>query len=176
MATESLSTFPAGGTPSLGADLIYANQAGVDVKMTPNQFGIYNGGVLMGTPSNPTGTTSLTGVMMGLGQLFTPGFSTRILVHISGLVANSLINDGYTIQVRYGTGTAPANGDALTGTAIGAAQSGTSLIAADKKGFSLPVIITGLTIATQYWIDISLAAVTAGTATATNISVIAHEV
>jgi len=176
MATESLSTFPAGSTPSLGADFVYTSQGGVDVKMTPNQLGLYNGGVLTGTPSNPTGTTNTGGLMMGLAQLFTPGFSTRIKIEIVGMMANSTINDGATVQIRYGTGSAPANAAALTGTAIGAAQTFTSLVAAGKSGFCLTAIVSGLTIATQYWIDVSLAAVTGGTATITNLTVTVHEV
>lgn len=177
MATESLSTFPdATLPPALGANLLYMSQGGVDVRITPNQLGIYNGSVLTGTPANPTGTTNTSGLMMGLAQLFTPGFSTRIKVDIVGMMANSTINDGATVQIRYGTGSAPANAAALTGTAIGAAQSFTSLVAAGKSGFCLTAIITGLTLATQYWLDVSLAAITGGTATITNITVTAHEV
>jgi hypothetical protein len=178
MATESLSTFPdATLPPALAANYIYAAQGGVDVKITPNQIGIYNGAVLTGTPSNPTGTAATgAAVMMGLAQLFTPGYSTRVKIEIVGMMANSTINDGATVQIRFGTGTAPTNAAALTGTAAGAAQSFSSLIAASKTGFCLSAIVTGLTIATQYWIDASLVALVGGTATITNLTVVVHEV
>lgn len=177
MATESLATFPTGSTPGLGADFVYVSQGGIDVKMTPNALGLYNGGVLTGTPANPTGTAATgAAVMMGLAQLFTPGFSTRIKVEVSFMMANSTVNDGATAQLRFGTGSAPANAAALTGTASGSGKSFTSLTAALKTCVTLTAIITGLTIATQYWLDVSLIAVTGGTATITDITLTAHEV
>ena len=90
-------------------------------------------------------------------------------------MANNTINDGATVQIRYGTGTAPTNGAALTGTQLGASQTFTALVAAQKDGFSITGIATGLTIGTAYWIDAALAAVTAGTATITGVTVTASE-
>ena len=90
-------------------------------------------------------------------------------------MANNTINDGATVQVRYGTGTAPTNGAALTGTQLGASQTFTALVAAQKDGFSITGIATGLTIGTAYWIDAAGNAVTGGTAAVTNITVTASE-
>jgi hypothetical protein len=178
MATESLSTFPhATLPPALGANLLYFAQGGVDVNITPNELGLYNGGVLTGTPANPTGTTATgAAVMMGLAQLFTPGFSTRIKVEVSFMMANSTVNDGATAQLRFGTGSAPANGAALTGTAVGSGKSFSSLTAALKTCVTLTAIITGLTLAAQYWLDVSLIALIGGTATITDVTLTAHEV
>jgi hypothetical protein len=124
----------------------------------------------------PTGTASTTSVMMAAGGAITPILSTRVLFTVSGQMANATSGDGATIDLRYGTGTAPINGAAVTGTLVGIAQTATSISAAQKSGFSISYPITGLTIGTAYWFDISLKVVTGGTATITGISASAMEV
>jgi len=128
------------------------------------------------TPAAPAGTLSTVGVMMGLAGTITPVASTRALVTISGQMSNNTINDGATVQIRHGTGAAPANAAAMVGTAIGAAQTFTALVAAQKDGFSITVPLSGLTPLTAYWLDVSLAAVTGGTATLTGLTITAVEV
>ena len=130
----------------------------------------------LSTPLNPTGTTNTTGLMMGLNQTMTPVKSGNVLVTICGVVANSTTADGATWQIRAGTGGAPANAAALTGTAYGSLQAMTYLTGVLKVPFSVTALITGLTIGTAIWIDMSLAAVTGGTATATSVAVSAVEV
>lgn len=128
------------------------------------------------TPADPTGTASTTAIMMGLAGSFTPNTSTRILVIVSGQMANTTINDGATVDLRYGTGTAPANGAAVTGTLKGKAQTMTSLVAAQRSGFCLTSVITGLTVGTAYWIDLSLMAVTGGTANVYGLTITVIEI
>lgn len=132
------------------------------------------------TPNDPTGTASTTGVMMGLAVPITPQFSGRLLVFINGNLTNSTATagDGAKAQIRYGTGTAPANAAALTGTTAGSIQ--TSVLeratANDLQTFALTALVTGLTLGTAVWLDISLAAIVGGTAIAKNLSVTAVEI
>ena len=58
---------------------------------------------------------------------------------------------------------------------VGLAQTTTALVAADKHGFTLQGVVTGLTLGTAYWFDVSLLSVTAGTSTVTQISAVAME-
>src|SRR5271157_655935 len=81
----------------------------------------------LSTPLNPSGTTNTTGLMMGLNQTMTPVKSGNVLVTICGVVANSTTADGATVQIRAGTGAAPTNAAALTGTAYGSLQTMTFL-------------------------------------------------
>lgn len=136
------------------------------------------------TPSNPMGTTSATGAMMGLDGSITPVNSGQILIVLSGEVNNSGAGNGANFQIRYGTGTAPGNGIALTGTAVGRLGNMTNdqisgllaTLTPGKKPFSLNSYITGLIVGTAYWIDISLAAIGGGTATVTDVSISIIEV
>src|SRR5262249_50577600 len=113
-----------------------------------------NGAVSQSTPTNPAGTASLVGVMMGLAGSFTPTRSGRALIIICGDVANSVIADGAKFQIRFGTGTAPANAAALTGTAAGALVVMTDGVAAQQMPFSVQAVVTGLTLSTAYWLDL----------------------
>ncbi len=137
-------------------------------------------------PANPTGTTSTTGLMMGMG--LAGGDSThggiataaatsgKVLIIISGTIFNATaIADGGKVQIRHGTGTAPTNGAALTGTADGGLVQFICSTTAEKGVFSCNAIVTGLTASTNYWIDVGLAAITGGTATITDVSISAHE-
>ncbi len=130
-------------------------------------------------PSNPTGTSSATQVMMGLGASasITPAINSQVMIAISGDVFNaSAIADGAAFSIRYGTGAAPANGDAQTGTACGAlAVKYVAATTAEKAPFSITCIATGLSAGTAYWIDLSLANITGGTAAVNDVTIAAHE-
>lgn len=128
------------------------------------------------TSAAPTGTASATAVMMGLAGSFTPTRGTKVILMASGQMQNSVLGDGVTVDLRYGTGTAPTNGAAVTGTLAGIAQTETSTAAAQRSGFALLGKVTGLTPGTAYWFDISLLAITGGTSTATGVSLVAFEV
>ncbi len=135
--------------------------------------------VTQGTFNVPAGTASGTGVMMGLGA--TPGFfitpvrGSRVLVVINGYATNTVGLAQIQIQLGYGTGTAPVNGAALTGTAI----SNPVLVQASQAtalgAFSVAGVMTGLTPGTAAWIDLRVAALGGGTASVASLSVTAVE-
>jgi hypothetical protein len=127
------------------------------------------------TPADPTGTTNTTGLMMGVAGAVTPVYTGRVLIMISGDVQSTLSGDGAKFQIRYGTGAAPANAAALTGTAVGGLVNMLAAANNQRVPFSLQAIVTGLTLATAIWIDIGLAAVTGGTAAIKNLSISAVE-
>ena len=132
------------------------------------------------TPADPTGTTSTAGVMMGIAGVIIPQFSGRVLVVVTGNLTNNTgtAGNGAKVQIRTGTGTAPINGASLAGNAAGSMQTSVleRAIANDLQTFAVSAIITGLALTTPIWIDLSLAAIVAGTALAKNISISAVEV
>lgn len=127
------------------------------------------------TPSDPTGTTSATQVMMGLAGSITPTTSGKIMVVISGGINNSNGNTASTIQIRYGTGSAPTNGAAATGTTAGAAHITSNASGGVSQSFSVNAIVSSLTPATAYWLDLGVATA-AGTASIKTISISAYEI
>ena len=128
--------------------------------------------VAQATPANPVGTASTTGVMMGLAAAITPQATSRVQITISGDIFNAnAVGNGATARIRWGTGTAPVNGAALVGTAVGGNVQFIAATTAQKSPFSLSAIVSGLTAGTAYWIDLAVAALVAGTATVENLSV-----
>ena len=113
---------------------------------------------------------------MGLAGSITPTRTGIILIVITGDLANNTGDDGAQVQIRTGTGTAPANAAALTGTTRGGLvkmnnlNSGGSSVT-NRCPFACSAVITGLALNTAIWIDISLAAITGGTANARDISI-----
>lgn len=99
--------------------------------------------------------------MMGLGYTFTPQSSGRLLVVISGSMSITA-NTGGTINLMYGTGTAPVRGAAQTGTAAAQLQAQPGFASAQVPA-PLIAILTGLTIGTAYWFDVWI-----GTSTGTS--------
>ena len=134
------------------------------------------GAVFNATTSNPTGTASLTAKMMGLGSTctITPLYSTRVHFALAGQIANNTATDGAIGQLTYGTGTAPVNGAANTGTQIGN-YTITGATASTGYPFAISGIASGLTPGTAYWFDTNLAALTGGTATVQNLTCSALE-
>jgi len=123
----------------------------------------------------PTGTTSTSGVMMGLALYFTPKFTGRIRMYIFGLAANDTAGDGFTVHGQYGTGTAPANGAPLTGNLLGNIVQGTAINGGQYTPFAIGAIQTNLAVGTTYWFDLVVAAVTGGTASISFIIAIVEE-
>jgi hypothetical protein len=136
----------------------------------------WNGATFTGTPTNPTATTSLTAVHMGVGSTcaITPSFSTRVFFSIQGVAANSTANQVTAVALRFGTGAAPANGAAATGTLIGAQQAITIAGGNTSSGFGLSGVVTGRTPGVALWFDVT-ALVSANTGTITNITCTAYE-
>ncbi len=131
--------------------------------------------LVSGAVLNPTGTTFNAGlVMMGLGGAWTitPNTSGRIIFAISGGISNSLGN-GSAYQIFYGTGVAPINGAAQTGTGIGVAVSipGTS-----ANGMPFSAIGAGaFTRGTAYWFDLAVGSQFSGATQPFNLTVSALE-
>ena len=121
------------------------------------------------TPADPASTTSTSGVMMGISGSITPANTGRVMIIISGDLKNGTNNGNTTVQIRYGTGAAPTNGNALTGTSLGGQINMTAASANQRVPFSCNSIVT-LTVGTTYWIDLALKAVS-GTAYTQNLSI-----
>ena len=138
------------------------------------------------TSAAPTGTTSATAVMMGIAGSITPLVTGRIFLIASGTMKNDTTADGVTIDLRYGTGSAPSNGNAVTGTLVGIAQTFTALTGSLTNAFSIQGIITGLAVpgvnslgatgsTTAVWLDLTALKISAGTASVANVSISAFE-
>lgn len=129
------------------------------------------------SPADPTGIALAGGtVMMGLAGAITPLVTGKVLIVVSGTIFNSTgaAGDGCNIQLRHGTGAAPANGAAATGTAVGGLLHYVASTGAGKVPFSLNAFVSGLSLA-AHWIDVTLAATTGGTANITDVSISAVE-
>lgn len=129
---------------------------------------------LQSSPANPTGTASLTPVMMGLAQSFTPTASGKVMIVISGTMFNSNDDRGGKAFLQYGTGTAPANGAAVTGTQAGNFAYYEEIVFNQTNiPFAMNAILFGgskLNVGTTYWFDIALNTITGDTVSATNLS------
>ncbi len=127
-------------------------------------------------PANKTGNATATFKMNGLAATITPVVTGRVIFTITGYVSNDTNGDATTIKMAYGTGAAPANAAAATGTVITATQIYTSTSANVQQGFCLRGIATGLTLNTAVWFDIQIADITGGTAAAFSTDCTAIEV
>ena len=137
-----------------------------------------NGAVFSSTVTNPTGTTSVgTQKMMGMGATctITPTTSTRVHFQFVGQVLNNTVNDGAFGQLAYGTGTAPVNGAAATGTNIGNGPVLSTATAGTGYPFNMSGVATSLTPGTAVWFDLSLSALVGGTASVSNVTCVAFE-
>lgn len=174
-----LGTAPSGfGAWATGSNVSAVNVSGA--------ASLSNGGVLtsnavttQSTPANPTGTINTSAqVMMGLAGSITPGASGRVLFMTSGDGFNTAaVGDGFIVQLRYGTGTAPSNGGAVTGTAVGGAVKGVTAVVSSAQDipFALQAMVTTLSVGTTYWYDVGVQAIGGGTATIENLSLSAVE-
>lgn len=132
--------------------------------------------------ATPTGRSSATLVATGCNTVITPQVTGRVLVLCSGSIGNGTTTDGFTYNLYYGTGAAPANNDAVSGTAIATLQTITSVVTSCLKlPFALHGIVTGLAVTapnaqrqtvagTPYWFDVMFSYVTGGTVTLTGVS------
>ncbi len=123
------------------------------------------------TPAaGPLTTVNGTETMIGLAATFTPVASGNIFIYIQAQCANTVTGDGVNQTLRFGTGTAPVFGAAITGTVVNTSSlteaNGNAVFSCNMAG-----IVTGLTIATPIWIDESWAALTGGTATIVRMNV-----
>lgn len=131
-------------------------------------------------PGNPSTTASLSYVMMGLANgtnptVFTPSKYGIIMVYIDGQVANGSANDGVSFYIAYGTGTAPVNGAAATGTQTGNTLNLGTFSYQYGQVFCVTRLITGLTPGTQIWIDIAAESLVGGTTSFTQLTATIEE-
>ena len=133
-----------------------------------------------GNPGAATGTTSTSCKMMGLSAgtgnqptILAPNGAGNYLIMLNAWATNSTTLDGWSAQVYEGTGTPPANGAAATGTPIGTVQ--TANVGAGTKRNPLLFVTYETGLAAGTWIDVCLAATTAGTASITASKPIAIE-
>lgn len=114
------------------------------------------GAATISTPADPTGTTSASFRMMGLAGTITPTRSGNVLISAYGSVQDNTTAGQCGMQIRTGTGSAPANGAAATGTAVGSQQTTTDGTANQPNAYSMTVVVTGLALGTARWIDVAL--------------------
>ena len=134
--------------------------------------------------SKQTAATGLTvaqtspALMMGIAASITTTASStgRISVIFTGDMYSSAIGSGCQMKLSYGTGGAPANGAALTGTQIGGTIKFVADTTAGRTPYTVNYDITGLAASTAYWLDLAGNTVTGGTCTIENNSVTAHEI
>src|SRR5579883_589651 len=128
---------------------------------------------------NPTGMSGTSAKMMGIGSggggaTFTPAISGRVLI-ITATEYNSTNGEGGQIQICYGSGAAPSNGTAAPGggTAVGPIVKGQPNGAPHQETIPMMsvVAVTGLSVGTTYWVDVSLASTSASTTTLSNVTV-----
>lgn len=133
------------------------------------------------TPADQTAIASSTYQMNGLGAIasipcrLTPGSTGRVLVMITGDLVENATAQTATVQLSYGTSTAPANAGAVTGTQTGGQLAWVSLTGQLTQTFALHSLITGLVVGTDYWFDLNMKS-SAGTVQATNVNFSAIEV
>lgn len=157
---SSASLASSGGIPAL----VSGGQSG---PMECNFAGAYFGvGVLTVTqPAAPTATAATTpGVMAGLAIPFTPTCTGKLRFRLTGNCSTSTAAANIGITGKYGTGTAPVNGAAVSGTSF--AQGNLVVrcaVAGNGAGtpFEIWGQITGLTPGTAYWIDVAFYTATA---------------
>ncbi len=175
----ALPAYPAGANPTGTAGPNAVNGSAATFMRSDAAPAIQAGATLQGAPTNPTGTTSTGSFKMaGLGGTchITPTYGTKLLVSIVGSLSNSAGN-GVEAVMAFGTGTAPNNGDAATGTTIGPT---TAFTVEPATGgffpFSLTAIITGRTVGVAVWLDLQQIANTGGTTSIVNLGCTAIEV
>lgn len=121
--------------------------------------------------SLPTGTSSTSLVMVGFASnggfssLLTPVASGKVYVSLTGGTLNGTSTpQTVSYEIRYGTGTPPVNGAAVTGTILGSVKA--IVVSPNPVRSSIRAIgyVSGLTLGTQYWFDVAIAAPSGGTA------------
>lgn len=118
--------------------------------------GAYPAAAVTSNPVDSAGTANTTATMMGLAGSITPLTTGRVTISITGSISQATSGKVTQAKIRTGTGTAPANGDAATGTARGNFATLTAAAAAQKVPFTCQTLATGLVLGTAVWIDLSV--------------------
>ncbi len=132
--------------------------------------------VYQGTLTNPTGTASTVGVMMGLAGTITPATSGDVNVTICGVIGNNVSSGGGQVEIRYGSGSPSSNGQALTGTGISGFLIESFATASQNIPYSVTGILQGGVAGTPYWLDAAVANNGTGTATISRTTLSAFEI
>ena len=132
------------------------------------------------TPANQTGNATTTFKMNGLGAAaapctITPTATGRVMFTVTGSAGNGTTADSVTWKFAYGTGAAPTNAAAATGTVVGATGVFKALTGQLDAPFAVIRLTTGLTLATAVWYDLQVAEITGGTASITAVTCTAFE-
>jgi hypothetical protein len=110
------------------------------------------------TPANPTAITLATFRMFGLGSTIkiTPLKTGKVRFTINYYPSGTGTAGTNSYKICYGTGAAPANGVAASGTVVGRTDAGGTVIQVSGTPAAIvrDVIITGLTPGTAYWFDV----------------------
>lgn len=130
------------------------------------------------TPQSGTvQTTSTTGIMCGLavGHAFRPTASGRVLVLIDGTLGNTTGLKFAQAFLRYGSGTAPAQGAVPVGVIVGGSGLSNGSDPSEVCPLCLVGVVTGLSLSTDYWFDLQILTNTGGTAYIAGVSITAVE-
>jgi hypothetical protein len=114
-----------------------------------------------GAPADPAAITNAAYKMAGLGAVaapnawaITPQITGRVFIMISGTQTHGWAGTG-TLQLSFGTGAAPANAAAVTGTQQGGQMVFVSDAGTLQAPFAMSMIITGQAIGTALWFDVN---------------------
>lgn len=101
------------------------------------------------------GAITAANKMLGVGFYFTPKSSGSVLLLVSGSLSNSAGTSASTTGVlQYGTGTAPAHNDAQSG--LNPVVGNQVCVSCAPGTFAVQAVVTGLTVGTRLWADLSL--------------------
>lgn len=128
------------------------------------------------SPSNQSGNATATFKMNGLACAITPTSTGRVMFTVTGSIGNNTTADSVTWKLAYGTGAAPSNSAALTGTILGATGVFKALTGMLDTPFVSVGLATGLALNTAVWYDLQIADITGGTVTATAVTCTAVEI
>lgn len=117
-------------------------------------------------------TSTAAFVMSGFGAdsgggganpaVFTPRFSGKLRITVTGTVRNNTALSGGIVRIQTGTGAAPALNAANTGNTRGMQIQTISATANAVVPFTKSVVISGFTLGTQVWVDIGVKVITSG--------------
>ena len=99
---------------------------------------------------------SASALMAGSGITFTPQQTGRVKIDFTFECLSATKGDGCLVQAAYGTGGAPTANGAAAGNTVGLqfdAKSG-ALANNSPNTYTIPVVISGLTVGQTYWIDL----------------------
>jgi hypothetical protein len=140
----------------------------------PTGAGVGKGAAAQVGPIPTISVTSTSFAMCGLGYsgpfVFTPTQTGRVEISISASLLIPTNGSLGECTLAYGTGTAPSNGAAASGTLVGGIAQLTADAANSRAPFSVSAVLTGLVLNTQYWVDLQALNTTGGATTSVNQS------